>query len=444
MVLQALGPPPRSGVVEEVVSMGSLSNAPLRLITSQDGSTAVFVAGGMVAFLATVALAVDVGMLLGSRTESQRAADSAALAGAASFITAPTDADRPRAWAIDYAQRHTVNGTLTDVRAEDVDVLMAERKVRVRVRNIAARGNAISTIFARVLGWDEVNVGTSAAAEVTPAGSGNCPLPLALPDRWTENDADNLWDGPPTDLYISYSGPVPSDGSLVQCPDGTGSSGVGCDFTGYYDENVNSGELIEIKTSGGGAGGGTGNSICTDPASWRCWYQPYAIDGGPGGGGANALGPWIEGCPDETVVIHGPPNPTIIHAASGSGNEQSLVEHEFKDLVDNNPGQWNPTNPGGACATSDGGDGPCLGSGNPRIRFMPLIDPTQVSGSGSNVTVPVAALACVFVDKVAQDPNRAHGQGPPGRWNVYMRLTDSCTGLAGGGGPILKALRLVE
>lgn len=424
--------------------MSRPSNTPFQLITSRDGSASVFTVVGMVAFLGMVALAVDIGMLLGSRTESQRAADSAALAGAASFITAPADADRPRDWATEYAEKHTVRGTLADVRAEDVDVLMAERKVRVRVRNIAARGNAIRTIFARVLGWDEVNVGTAAAAEVTPAGSGNCPLPLALPDRWTENDGDNLWDGPPTDLYISYSGPVPSDGSLAQCPDGASSSGFGCDFTGYYDENVNSGDLIEIKTRGGGAGGGSGNSICTDPASWRCWFQPYAIDGGPGGGGANALRPWINGCPDETLVIHGPPDPTIIYAASGSGNMQSLVQQDFKDLVDNNPGQWNPTNPGGACATSDGGDGPCLGSGNLRIRFMPMIDPSQVSGSGSNVNVPVAALACVFIDKVAENPGGAHGSGPPGRWNVYMRLTDTCTGLPGGGGPILKALRLVE
>jgi hypothetical protein len=79
-----------------------------------------------------------------------------------------------------------------------------------------------------------------------------------------------------------------------------------------------------------------------------------------------------------------------------------------------------------------------------RIRFMPLIDVTQISGSGSGVNVPVAALTCVFVDKVAETPNMPHGQGPPGRWNVYMRLTDTCTGVPGGGGPILQALRLVE
>lgn len=160
----------------------------------------------------------------------------------------------------------------------------------------------------------------------------------------------------------------------------------------------------------------------------------------------SALRPWIDGCPDHTLVIHGPPEATILYAASGSGNKQSLVQDEFKDLVDDNDGKWNDFNPGGACATIDGGDGPCLGSESPRIRFMPLIDPTQVSGSGSGARVPVSGLACVFIDKVAENPGAAHGQGPPGRWNLYMRLTDTCTALAGGsdGGPILNALRLVE
>ena len=60
--------------------MSRPSNTPFKLIISRDGSAAAFTAVGMVAFLGMVALAVDIGMLLGSRTESQRAADSAARA----------------------------------------------------------------------------------------------------------------------------------------------------------------------------------------------------------------------------------------------------------------------------------------------------------------------------------------------------------------------------
>ncbi len=97
-------------------------------IRDQRGATLVMVALGLFVFLGMVALAVDLGMLLGARTESQRVADAAALAGAGSLITAPDDEARARQWALDYAAENTVLGTIADVRDEDVDVLVAERR----------------------------------------------------------------------------------------------------------------------------------------------------------------------------------------------------------------------------------------------------------------------------------------------------------------------------
>ncbi len=118
-------------------------------VRDQSGSTLALTALGLVVLIGMVALAVDVGMLLSRRTESQRVADAAALAGAASFITAPNDADRPRAWALEYARQNNVGGQNTYVDSIiDIDVIMSEFKVRVRVRNEAARGSAIRTIFA--------------------------------------------------------------------------------------------------------------------------------------------------------------------------------------------------------------------------------------------------------------------------------------------------------
>ncbi|MEJ2343645.1 MAG: pilus assembly protein TadG-related protein [Gemmatimonadales bacterium] len=146
---------------------GRSRQRPISLATDERGATAAFVAVGLFMMLGMVALAVDLGVLLGARTDSQRVADASALAGAASFITLPYDTDRPRDWAIEYAAKNTVHGSPATVLPEDVDVLLDEQKVRVRVRNITERGNAIRTIFARVLGWDEVNVGTVAAAEAS-------------------------------------------------------------------------------------------------------------------------------------------------------------------------------------------------------------------------------------------------------------------------------------
>ncbi len=416
--------------------------SPLQLIRSDQGSAMAMTALGMVLFLGVVALAVDLGMLLGSRTESQRAADSAALAGAASLIGGPNDEVRAKAWADEFAEKHTVHGESVDLRPDqgsppDVEVFLAEKKVRVRVRNIAAgRNNAIPTVFARVLGRNEVNVSTVAAAWAVPSGAARCPIPLALPDNWDDVDGDNIFD--PGEWY------EPFDPGNPQAPHtGYDLSDIVLDDTG----------LIEIKTRGGPAGGGAGNSICTDFPSWRCWFQPFAIDGGPGGGGANALRPWINSCPDPGIELTAggfgnPPEPaTEIYAASASGNMQSLVD-DFKDLIDNleYEAQW------GTHTGSDGdricpvlpNSGGCAGPTNLRVRIMPVVRPDLVTGTGSNVHAPVAALVCVWIDKVAETPGGAHGSGPPGRRNVYVRLYDGCGGEGVGNNPFAYTLQLIE
>ena len=51
------------------------------------GATAAFVVVTLAALLGMVALAVDVGMLMKVRSDAQRAADAAALAGAQDFMT---------------------------------------------------------------------------------------------------------------------------------------------------------------------------------------------------------------------------------------------------------------------------------------------------------------------------------------------------------------------
>jgi len=423
---------------------------PVALASDERGAAAAFVAVGMIMMLGMVALAVDMGMLLGARTDSQRVADAAALAGAASFITAPDDADRPRQWAIEYAALNTVHGTIADVRAEDVDVLMAEKKVRVRVRNITARGNAIRTIFARVLGRDEVNVGTVAAAEASAAGAGNCMLPLALPDRWTETDGDDLYIGLPDDHYMPFN-LAPGVTGSSQCPPGKALGVAGCDFTGFYPGDINDPlePLIEIKVQSGPADPEDPDYVaspCTEAASWSCWFQPESVNSGPVGGGVNDLRPWIMDCPDKTITIA---IDDTIYAGSASGNMQSLVLQDFKDLIDTQPGVWNnvkAAHPSGGCVTTDLLSSACLGSADTkRIRFMPIVKTDAVTGTGGGVKAPIIGLACVFLDKVSTEMSMPHGMlPPPGQWNVYVRLTDTCSALAGGEGPILKAVRLVE
>jgi hypothetical protein len=66
---------------------------PVRSTSNERGATIIVVALSMLALLSMMALAVDVGMLLTARAEAQRAADSAALAGAGALIFEPDDDD---------------------------------------------------------------------------------------------------------------------------------------------------------------------------------------------------------------------------------------------------------------------------------------------------------------------------------------------------------------
>lgn len=454
------------------------------ILRGEQGATAVFVSVAMVVLLAMVALAVDVGMFLGARTSSQRVADASALAGAGSLITAPDDEARARQWALDYAAKNKVLGTIADVRPEDVDVLLDEHKVRVRVRNIRSRNNAIGTIFGRVLGWESMNVGTVAAAEAVSAGSGVCPLPIALPDRWLDNPGGpnpsdgkfNLADG---DKYEPYADPPenppmkPLAGQCTSppgyggCPVTAGTAGAstagyaGDAYTGFYGDEAaaNLGDVIEVKTQSGPPNKNKNNtdpligdgsveqynaSPCVGASSWRCWYLP------DGSSGASNLADWVWGCPD-------PDNLVVIEVGDDiepeTGNVQSTVIQAFKELVDQYGGDNWTWNTSLECMESAG---QCMETADPesflkRHRALPVIDPTSATTNQDDATV--IRWECVFIEKAAEEYYRnggtaitRNGEGSPGRWNVYVRFVRCADGMTAGPetGQTLKTLRLVE
>jgi hypothetical protein len=191
-----------------------------QVLRDERGSVMVVVALAMTALLSMVALAVDVGMLFTARGEAQRVADAAALAGAASFIEAPTDAERPRDLAIEYAGRNDVRRVSVMLEPGDVEVDLANYQVTVTVPRTAARGAAVTTWFARVFGIDAVDVIASATAEAAPAGGAICMKPFTIPDAWNDVDKDGRYDdGEPYDAGVTGYGTdfrngVPSDNGI--------------------------------------------------------------------------------------------------------------------------------------------------------------------------------------------------------------------------------------
>ncbi len=68
-----------------------------RIRDDQSGMSYVFIGMGMMAFLSASMLAIDVGMLMTSRSQAQNAADAGALAGATALVFNDFDNRNPPA-----------------------------------------------------------------------------------------------------------------------------------------------------------------------------------------------------------------------------------------------------------------------------------------------------------------------------------------------------------
>ncbi|HSM03991.1 MAG TPA: pilus assembly protein TadG-related protein [Longimicrobiales bacterium] len=202
-----------------------LSRRPRRLLGDERGSVAVMVAVTMTAMLAVLALGIDLGGLFNARSEAQRAADAAALAGASAFLEVSQSAVRTEATrrAIDYATSNEIRHE--PVRAEDVSVWVDTDSATVTA---AVRRDGISTWFARIFGVDEVNVSAQATAWAGTSGAAQCVKPFAVPDLWEETTDDQngnrLWD---EGEHWSYD---PESGDRYERYSGAGSD---WDETGY-------------------------------------------------------------------------------------------------------------------------------------------------------------------------------------------------------------------
>jgi Flp pilus assembly protein TadG len=396
-------------------------------LADQRGAAFILVAISMVAVISAAALAIDVGLLVTARTESQRAAESAALAGAGWLITDATDETGARARAKEYALLNKVRGAPVIVLDEDIDVILDSSKVRVRVNNVRDRGTAVGTFFARVFGVRDVDVRTLAAAwaaptDAAPPVEGECLLPLALPDRYTDVNDNGQWD--PGETYD---------------PQGTGEL-----------DDYHVGELMVVKVSGSETKGPKACreespyvdiEMCADlgeSQNWRCWYR----EGPKLGGGATVVGERIfpgTNC-GPTMYIGDP-----VYAASASGNMQSLVNGEFEALVNSDPGlYWD-----GDCVRRPN-EAKCV-QDSPRIRSVPVVNPTTVTGTGSDTNTEIVDFTGVFVERVACNYDLGDFGGPSGNWNVYLRIVNNTLGPGGDGtsegpdpGTTQRILQLIE
>lgn len=156
----------------------------VRPVRNEDGAALVFFALIVLTLLGIFALAVDVGSAMNARSEAQRTADAAALAGAGLFqkyggSKTPAQIDPlARDTALHFATVNHVGVAQISEPDVDVQVWPDERRVGVEIRGEAP------LYFARFLGVRNLPVRAYAEARVMGAAAASCVKPLAIPDLW--------------------------------------------------------------------------------------------------------------------------------------------------------------------------------------------------------------------------------------------------------------------
>lgn len=379
-----------------------------RRCRDERGVALVVAAGSMIALTSAVALAIDVGMLTVARGEAQSSADAAALAGASALVDSPDNAALARVRAQRFAASNSVRGADPVVRDEDIDVDLAARTVTVRVLRNQDRGNAVGTFFARIFGVNEVNITVDATARASFAGGINCLLPLVVPDRWAESTAS----GNPPDEFNPELGDtyVPWMDTSTDPPTYNDES-----FTGYTEDDI--GDQIILKSNDGG---GTYNDS---------WYYPWRP---PGQSGGDDYRENVRGCVDPSVSY------SIGQAVNTEpGNMVGPTNQGFKDLIDLDPlAVWNDTMD---CVTDaahvlSSNASHCRSS--PRIRPIPMFDPTQGPANGMD-SFTFTNFAGVFVEAQV-------GGNVIARWIGYRGLDPASDQAGAPTGPQFKVLQIID
>lgn len=158
----------------------------MRSQESQKGYVIVTVAVLMVVLVGFIALGTDVGMLQSARASAQRAADSAALAGAFSFVVDTTSPQPATAkdHAVSVAGTNKIFGTPVTITTDNVNVDVANHRVTVDVTVDQP------TYFARIFGQNTATIRVQAIAEASLTATGStCVKPWFLSNTALSNQA---------------------------------------------------------------------------------------------------------------------------------------------------------------------------------------------------------------------------------------------------------------
>jgi Flp pilus assembly protein TadG len=337
----------------------------------EDGFSLVFVALGMMGFVAVSMLAIDVGMLMTARSQAQNSADAGALAGATALFYNDWDDRTPTGPAVQNALaaargNKVMDGTV-DVQPADVVFLPGpaglNNQVQVTVYRSAARGNPVSTLIAKYFGIETANISAVAVAEASPADSMTCVLPFTIPDRWNERQTPPFDPEDPFNLFSAKNVRM-SDPDIYIGPQDPAT------YTGYNAER-DKGTRVRLKAD---------NDTKIAPS----FYYPYAI---PGSTGADDYREAIGGC-NTTVMKFGD------LYDSEPGNMVGPTKQGMDDLIALDPNaRWDETNKRVISQKHP----------SPRVRAIPLFDPAYYQDgklNGRNASLKFVNYLGFFIEEM--------------------------------------------
>lgn len=355
----------------------------------QRGVTILLVVIALVALLGMAALAIDVITLYVARTEAQRAADAAALAGAKAFVTtgftssagmaAPPD---PNDICLSVAGTGGTGAANLQAQAAAAQNLIAGTPATVlsincnltQPRNpqitVAVQRTNLPTFFARIWGSRSNSVRASATAEAFNPSGLSTPVsvaflkPFLIPNC---NPATELPPCSPGGFFISTSDNSINAGTYIGTPylfhpasDSTATAGR------YYVVNLPQATVCPGTSASCASVGGGGlydNIACANVFQTTCGGTVATVQVNPSDWDPTALIPNVIG--GTQCLIHAAPGTPFQACASPNPNQQDCFLS-------------------GPPVTINGGDN------NPNAAFRPpLPTAVNISRSDSVITVPV-------------------------------------------------------
>ncbi len=328
------------------------------LLHDERGAVAWVVAAVLAAMVTSGALAVDLGMAYVARSEAQRVADAAALAGAAALIEVPGDVGRARRIAAEVAAGNAVRNKPVTLLPEDIEV--STISLTVHVRRLASRDEALETWFSRALGSGTIDVSARSRASVTGAGGSTCLKPFIVPDLWHDANGNGRYD--PGELYDPH-------------------------VTGYGNGFRNDGFVRDV-----------GRQVLLKPGSNSQamvpnWYFLIRLPGNKGGADIR----------DEIATSEC--NPTVLtfgedmQVEQETGNMKGPVRQGVNALIASDPNAyWDATT--GSVKGSLWGDAAWRAS--PRVINIALFDPRQPLDPSTR-PIRISNFATVFVERTSGD-----------------------------------------